>query len=77
MSESYNVGDLVHILYDKCPVALGVWMGSETLGRGRKEAFAKIFQLDKGEIIYFEKDDFYTFRLASSIKTNDYSESRK
>ena len=76
MCESYKIGDLVHVLYDQTPIAMGVWMGSETMGKG-KETFAKIFQLDRGEFIYYEKDDIYTFRLASSVRTNVIFESRK
>ena len=76
MCESYRVGDLVYILYDQTPIGLGVWMGTETMGKN-SESFAKIFQLDKSELIYFEKDDIYTFRLASSIKANGIFESRK
>tara|TARA_Y100000296_G_scaffold57071_1_gene65449 strand:- start:538 stop:774 length:237 start_codon:yes stop_codon:yes gene_type:complete len=75
--ESYNFGDLVYILYEKTIIAMGLWMGIAAMGKNN-ESFAKIFQLDKGEIIYFEKgDDTYSFRLASSIKTNDNIESRK
>jgi len=66
--ESYKIGDLVHVLYDQTPIALGVWMGSEEMGK-YSESFAKIFQLDRGEFIYYEKDDIYTFRLASSVRT--------
>ena len=66
MCESYKIGDLVHVLYDQTPIALGVWMGSEEMGK-YSESFAKIFQLDRGEFIYYEKDDIYTFRLASSV----------
>jgi|TARA_Y100000310_G_C20020063_1_gene506969 hypothetical protein len=51
-------------------------MGSEIMGKN-SEAFAKIFQIDRGEIIYFEKDDIYSFRLASNAKSNDYDEKRK
>ena len=70
MIESFNLGDLVHIIYEQTPIALGLWLGSETLGKNR-EAFAKIFQIDKGEIIYFEKDDTYSFKLVSNAKSND------
>jgi hypothetical protein len=76
VNESFSFGDLVHIIYEQTPIALGLWMGSETLGKNR-EAFAKIFQIDRGEIIYFEKDDIYSFRLASNAKSNDYDEKRK
>ena len=76
MCESYSVGDLVYILYDQAPIAMGVWMGSEEMGKDR-EVFAKIFQIDKGELIYFETNDIYTFRLASSVRTNGIIESRK
>ena len=76
MCESYNIGDLVYILYEQTPIAMGMWMGGETMGKDG-ESFAKIFQLDKGMVIYFETDDIYTFRLASSVRTHDYIESRK
>ena len=76
MCESYNIGDLVYILYEQTPIAMGMWMGSEIMGKN-SENFAKIFQLDKGELIYFETDDIYTFRLASSVRTNVFIERRK
>jgi len=76
MCESYNIGDLVYVLYEQTPIAMGVWMGGEIMGK-HQEVFAKIFQIDKGELIYFETNDIYTFRLASSVRTDDYIESRK
>ena len=76
MNESFSFGDLVHIIYEQTPIALGLWMGSEIMGKN-SEGFAKIFQIDRGEIIYFEKDDIYSFRLASNAKSNDYDEKRK
>ena len=76
MCESYNIGDLVYVLFEQTPIAMGVWMGRAPMGK-HQENFAKIFQLDKGELIYFETDDIYTFRLASSVRTDDYIESRK
>ncbi len=76
MNESFSFGDLVHIIYERTPIGLGLWMGSEIMGKN-SEAFAKIFQIDRGEIIYFEKDDIYSFRLASNAKSNDYDEKRK
>jgi len=76
VNESFSFGDLVHIIYEQTPIALGLWMGSETMGKN-SESFAKIFQIDRGEIIYFEKDDIYSFRLVSNAKSNDYDEKRK
>jgi hypothetical protein len=76
MCESYNIGDLVYVLYEQTPIAMGVWMGSERMGK-HQENFAKIFQLDKGAVIYFETDDIYTFRIASSVRANGIIERRK
>ena len=66
VNESYNIGDLVHIIYKDAPIPLGIWVGSEKLSN-HGASFAKIFQLGVKETVYFTENDdnTYSSKLAS------------